>query len=110
MSIIKKGNQTMETREEQESYYCECCHCKKIFMLLVLLILAFIAGIMVGNCQSRTSYSPYGYIPTTSAHTIVKPMHRGALQPHANTNQPATNQPNPNAQVSGYILEIEQSK
>ena len=91
----------MDTREN-ENNCCECCHCKKIFMLFVLLILSFIAGIMVGNCQN---YDPsYIYYYSTPAHINARNLHRGM---HQIPNKNNSTQPDSNAQVGGFVMEVE---
>lgn len=94
----------MESKQSESDYYCECCHCKKIFMLLVLLFLAFIAGIMVGNCQSTYVYPDMYSYQTTSQPTQIKikKFHRGASQNQTQTNN--MNQAVPNAQLGGFIV------
>lgn len=94
----------MESKENDSSCCCECCHCKKIFMFLVLLFLAFIAGIMVGNCQSTYVYpDAYSYQATSYPTQIkIKKFHRGASEKRAESNN--MNQPVPNAQLGGFVV------
>ena len=105
-----KENNMMENTEQQAACYCECCHCKKVFMLLVLLILAFIAGIMVGHCQ--TSYPPYmmhHYAPQmVKPHLKAKKIHRGI---HTTApNAPANAQTSPDDQIGGFIIEVDSAE
>lgn len=97
----------MEHRENQTECCCECCHCKKIFMMLVLLILSFIAGIMVGHCQSQYPMYMHHYTP------YIQSGHMKAKNTNSQTQQ--QNSPNkpdqvPNAQIGGFIMEVEQGQ
>ena len=106
MSIFKKGNKMTEHHEENTSCNCECCHCKKIFMVTVIVILAFIAGIMVGNCRQQY-YSAMPY-PIKSHFVKHKMHHRGNIQ-SSDTVQPNTAEAATNAELGGYIIEVEQA-
>jgi len=94
----------MESKQNETGCCCECCHCKKIFMFLVLLFFAFIAGIMVGNCQSTYIYPDmYGYETIPQPTQIkIKKFHRGASKNQSETNN--MNQSVPNAQLGGFIV------
>ena len=98
----------MESRET-ETCCCDCCHCKKVFMLIVLILLSFIAGIMVGNCQSQYPYGMYYAPQIIPSHAKIKKLHRGALQKSTNADSSSAEQQS-NAQIGGYIIEIDQSK
>lgn len=90
-----------EIEEKGQDYHCECCHCKKIFMLLVLLLLSFIAGIMVGNCNSNYSNRRPDYsqqLSSPPAHSAK--FHRGAKSTDTGTSTP---------QTGGFVFEIESS-
>lgn len=99
---MKDTNQTSETKEPEIGCYCECCHCKKIFMLLVLLILAFIAGIMTGHCQS--SYPSYMHYYTPQ----IIPAHTKATKLHHKTKAKPAPATMPDAQIGGYIIEVDE--
>lgn len=105
-----EGEKMIEDKRTEPSDYCECCHCKKIFMFLVLLLLSFIAGIMVGNCQSTTySYIPPYYMQNAAMHSSSmkqKKYHRGLQQIEHQNN--SNKQQQPNAQMGGFIVEVEQ--
>jgi len=100
----------MEQKEDMSACCCECCHCKKIFMLVVLILLSFIAGIMVGNCQSQYPYGMYYAPQIVPSHAKVKHLHRGAVQKPTNMDSSSVEQPFPNAQLGGYIIEIDQAQ
>ena len=109
MSILKKGTKMTENHEEHPSCCCDCCHCKKIFMGVVVLILAFIAGIMVGNCRQQYYIDmPYIATPQLVKHQMY---HRGNNPHTSNMPQPApsASKADTNAQLGGYIIEVEQS-
>lgn len=102
----------MENKEIEQQYHCECCHCKKIFMFLVLLLLAFIAGIMVGHCQSM----PYGYHQPHHAQFIpihkkqqIKPkkIHHHLQQMNSQPSLNEDEQPEQNSQMGGFVVEID---
>lgn len=106
------GTNNMHNNDYPYSQYeCECCHCKKIFMMLVLLILTFMAGIMVGNCTSRSYIDTYPYTQYMAKqynHMKHKKFHKGMHEVAPNTAQQTT--PNmPNQAVEGYIVEINQA-
>lgn len=98
----------------QENNDCcsDCCQCKKIFMLLVLIILAFIAGIMVGHCNSV----PYAYMVGPDTYSFAKGssmknvsnFHRGQMQNHSQPMMQNGAQALPNAQMGGFVLEVNQ--
>jgi len=94
----------MTESKNENSCCCDCCHAKKIFMLLALLFLAFIAGIMVGNCQSTYVYPDmYTYQAAPQPTQIkIKKFHRGASKNQSETNN--MNQTVPNAQLGGFIV------
>ena len=112
MTIFKKGKEMVETHEENQACCCDCCHCKKIFMVMVIVILAFIAGIMVGNCRQQY----YIDMPQfTNPHFVQHKLLHRANNPHnsAPTSTPQTmpsaSQMDTNAQLGGYIIEVEQA-
>jgi len=104
----------MVEREDNENCCnCECCHCKKIFMLLVLLFLAFISGIMVGNCQQKYDTGLYYYTMQPSQQNQKtsrgRRFHRGAQPSNTGYNSNSNNQAVPNAQMGGFIIEVDQA-
>ncbi len=90
-----------EINEKGQDYYCECCHCKKIFMLIVLLILSFIAGIMVGCCNSNN----HGYMPVYSQQMMPQRAHPAKFHRGAHP----TNAETPAPQTGGFVFEVESS-
>ena len=79
-------------------------------MITVVLILAFIAGIMVGNCHQPYYINiPQHYTPHFAQH---KMHHKENTAQHKTNSEqsPSSASPNDNnAQVSGYIIEVEQA-
>ena len=73
---------------------------------MVVILLAFIAGIMVGNCRQQ-SYAdqPYQITPHIVQHKIY---HRGKKQ-SSNTTQPSPQSAATDAELGGYIIEVEQA-
>jgi len=107
MSILKKGTKMTENHEEHQSCCCDCCHCKKIFMAMVIIILAFIAGIMVGNCRQQYYIDmPYLAAPHLAKHNMSQHKGNTSNQP---ATAPAASDAGTNAQLGGYIIEVEQA-
>lgn len=106
MKILKKGTKMTEHHEENHSCCCDCCHCKKIFMAMVVIILAFIAGIMVGNCRQQYYIDmPY----TANPHFVQHKMQKHTQNMPANPTQLSPATAETNAQLGGYIIEVEQA-
>ena len=113
MSTFWKGKTMLDSPDKEIQCDCECCHCKKIFMLLVLLLLSFIAGIMVGNCQTRYDTGMYYYttlpVQQNTTQGRVRRFHRGAQPGNSGYNTGSNAQSVPNAQIGGFIVEVDQT-